>query len=409
MAAFTDPCAIWPNGGSKLQTYLGTTIADVKTICLLESINKWSKRKPVRVAQDESLTDAQFKSAGGSAGTGYAYSVRVRYISTTSLANLHDWTFDYARPNDYYRLDDFYGYDKNATADVSGEFTTEAYRDMADNFHVLIDVDYQRTNTTGIPVKDLIKEELSMSGSTDATAFGYVYAFLLVGDYMCAMKNGLTNSVTPICNNGTWYTDFYGSLSALNAISQIPLGTSTPFSVALIRVMANDSIMRPWLDGAWRAIGGISGSQVTSVFAYPLPNAVGSYLNVKEIGRFAPNLTLQLPTQAYSTGFSVNYTFEETPVEDVIIDFNVTLKPDNITSVKSYTHEIDTGGYIPIAPSWSWTDFGLRTPPAVGTLYTLTVSATYYYASSALNVKTATKTGGLTVSASTGGLTPITD
>ena len=405
MAAFTDPCAIWPNGGSKLQTYLGTTIADVKTICLLESINKWSKKKPVRVAQYESLTDAQFKSARGDYGSGYSYGVRVRYIHTTNFGDLHNWTFDYGRPNDYYRLDDFYGYDKDAAPDIDGTLPDTFYRDVSASTSVYINIE---RNAVGVPILDIVKESMAMSGATDEDAFSHIYPFLLVGDYMCALTNVRVGAITPIVYNNAWYTDFQVDMEALRTLTTLPLGRTTPFTLFIVEVGVTNTQFNSYLNGEWINIGSVTNAQLLAVPVFPLPNAVGIYPEVKDFGLYPPTITLQLPTTASSRGFSVNYTFEETPVEDVIINFNVTLKPDNLTSVKSYTHEIDTGDFIPIAPSWSWSDFGLATAPANGTMYQVTVSATYYYASSALNVKSETETGGLTVdTSSSGGLTPI--
>lgn len=401
MAAFTGPCGIHANGGSQLQRYLNTSIADVKLLCLLASINKWSKKKPVRVAQYASLTEAQFKSAGGS---GYMYGVRARYLSTTTLADLHSFTYDYERPNDYYRLDDFYGYDKDAKADVSGTLPDEAYRDLL-GFTVLVDVDYLRTNTTGIPIMDLMKEELSMSGATDEAAFSYIYPFLLVGGYMCCLKNARTgdndygdSQITPICHNGVWYSDFIADIQALNAISTIPLGTSTPFTVFLMRVMANDPITTPWLDGAWRAISGIGGSQVTSVYAYPLPNAVGRYLTVKDAFEYPPQLMFTMPTTANSRGFNIGYAFASTPKEDVIVNYSVRVTPTAGTPVTgSFTYT--PGGTNLASIGVSWTALGMVGAPASGTLLQVDITATYYYSSdpNQVHAQTSTASGGLIV------------
>lgn len=399
MAAFTGPCGLWPNGGSQLQTYLNTAVSDTMDICLLSSINKWSKIKPVRVSTEASLTEAQFKAATGDYGSGYAYGVRVRYIHTSSFGDLHDWTFDYGKPNNYYRLDDFYGYDKDAAPDIDGSVATEFYRDASSASSLYVNIG---RNSTGVPIIDIVKESMSMSGATDKEAFSHIYPFIFVGDHICALQNSLTNSVTPIVYNGAWYTDYTVDLEALNEISEIPLGNETPFTLFLVEVGVSNTEFEPYLDGNWVEIGGISSSTLLTVPVYPIPNATGIYPEIKELGIAPPDMTLIMPTSANIRGFSVNYTFASAPTQDVIMNITARVTPSVGTSTLSYTHDIDAS--LQIAPSFSWTGtdigaggFGLAAAPADGTLLQLEVSITYFYGSSAQRVKTVTATSGIIV------------
>lgn len=125
MAAVTD-LTIYPEGGSWLQNALNTTIADVRELCLLLSVNKWSLRKPMDWGPDRywSLSDAEMVGPDNLTRQGYYYGIKFSDNSFTTISAIHTsgiTLFDYYRlqTGSYARLDDFYNYDPEATADIS--------------------------------------------------------------------------------------------------------------------------------------------------------------------------------------------------------------------------------------------------------------------------------------------------
>lgn len=125
MAAVTD-LTIYPGGGSWLQNALNTTSADVRELCLLSSVNKWSLRKPMDWGYDRywSLSDAEMVGPDNLTNQGYFYGIKFSDSSFKTIAAIHTsgiTLFEYYRlqTGSYARLDDFYQYDPEATADVS--------------------------------------------------------------------------------------------------------------------------------------------------------------------------------------------------------------------------------------------------------------------------------------------------
>lgn len=111
---------------SDVQSALELTTGDVGTLCGSASINKWSKKKPVRVAGVISpITDEQIKEAK------YGFNIDAAYIkgdpNTIALRPSGSSTWAYMRPiNGFpYRLSDFNGYYKYASCpiQVSQSFT----------------------------------------------------------------------------------------------------------------------------------------------------------------------------------------------------------------------------------------------------------------------------------------------
>lgn len=404
MAKFEGPCGLWPNGGSQLQTYLNTTENDVARICLLPSINKWSKVKPVPYNSYVTLTNEQRKNAGGHTD-GYLYGVRIRFLST-NFSEIHTTGFEYAKPYDYFRLDDFYGYDKDATADVSCYLGFETiYRDVLTTSTVYIDVDYLGNNTTGIPIKNELKSSLSMSGATDAEAFSYVYPFILVDDYLCAlaaMKDNISGEyiIDPICKEGTWKRMFYCDFGKLHDTYGLALG-DVKVSILLVGTYNADTVMAPYLDGEWHDMGGVNAVVLSRPF-YPCPPETGMTLEVKDFGKYAPDIILSMPTTAGVRGFNIGYAFASTPTDQVVVNYSVKIKPTAGTPVtNSFTYT--PGGTNIAAIGVSWTALGMAGAPASGTLLQVEITVTYHYVGVPQSIKTATATSSIIVDTSGGG------
>lgn len=83
---------------------LGVNAHDIGTLCISDNINKWSKYKPVRLNKVSAIGDANwYKGEDGNCG----YEIPLmKYAEESSIKS---WT--YLKPTNYYRLDDFAGYD----------------------------------------------------------------------------------------------------------------------------------------------------------------------------------------------------------------------------------------------------------------------------------------------------------
>lgn len=148
-------------GGSALQNALGTTSADVVEVCRLSSINKWSLRKSINygTTQYASLTDAQMVGPDSETNEGYYYGIKFSDNSFTTIAAIHTsgiTLFDYHRLElgNVARLDDFYNYDPNATADVSMQSVpSSVYFGSAFSVNLLVN-----KSQYGVPFSEVMKK-----------------------------------------------------------------------------------------------------------------------------------------------------------------------------------------------------------------------------------------------------------
>ncbi len=363
MAALTtEDMEIYANGGGTLQHYLGTSEADLKTLCLLPTINKWSKNKPIEYNKYESLTATERKE-GQKYAQGYRWGVKI--VGNARLDTIHDFTFDYDKPTTYFRLTDFIGYDKNATADVYGtELTPKVYRDLT-GYQYRVEVNIDSTNSTGISIKQALMDALSMSGKAEVIAFANIYPILIIDKKACVMRNTTTGAVTPIYANKTWYKAFDANVQSV--LSSYSKGTAIRMTIGLVAYKSGGSASGIDISGNWFDLNGISFTD--SVF--PVPNLL--CLN-KTVDQYYSDYACVL------TGLTANrehlsFGFTMTPTPDVDIEMVFTANVGGIAATVNYTY---TPSSIQLSPQIKWSDLGYFTNPTLGTKITI-VSASVKY------------------------------
>lgn len=363
MATITgDDIEIAANGGGALQQYLNTTEADVKTLCLLSTINKWSKNKPIEYNKYESLTATERKN-GQKYAQGYRWGVKI--VGSARLDTIHDFTFDYDKPTTYFRLTDFIGYDKNATADIYGtELTPKVYRDL-NGYQYRVTISIDSSNTTGISVKDALKDALSMSGATDEMAFLNIYPILIIDKKACVMRNTTKGTVTSIYANKTWYEAFDANVQSV--LTTYNKGTAIRMTIGLVAYKSQGSASGIDISGNWFDIDGLSFTD--SVF--PLPGLL--CLN-KTVDQYYSDYTCVL------TGLTANrehlsFGFTMTPTPDVNIEMIFGATTGGVRSTVNYTY---TPGQIQLSPQIKWSDLGYFTNPTLGTKITIDNATVQY-------------------------------
>lgn len=89
---------------STVKSTLGESTYNLSSLCTSTKINKWSKYKPMKIAQVAGVTATQ------RANIGYGVSAPSRSLSTPSSLLSYSPNFTYTPPDGYYRLSDFDNY-----------------------------------------------------------------------------------------------------------------------------------------------------------------------------------------------------------------------------------------------------------------------------------------------------------
>lgn len=356
MATLTrDDIEVKADGTGALQTYLGSTSGDVKTLCTLPSINKWSRNKPIEYNTYELLTPQQRKE-GQKYASGYVWGVKIR--GNTRLETIHDFTFDYDKPTTYFRLMDFIGYDKNATADVSGlELSEKIYKDLPGHqYRVNIYID--NNNTTGVSVKNALKDALAMSGAEDSVAFKNIYPVLVLDGKACAMRNTSEHKVTPIYYNNAWQISFEANVQTV--LESYAKGTAVRMSIGLVAHEAGASASGIDISGNWFDLFGM----VYSDPVFPMPGLV--CLN-KTVEQYYNDLGCAITSLSGNpTYLYFNFAFENEP--DTSVEMVFTADRGGAPASVNYEHK---PGIIQIAPRITWRELGYFGSPKVGTKITI--------------------------------------
>lgn len=355
MATLTrDDIEVKADGTGALQTYLGSTSGDVKTLCTLPSINKWSRNKPIEYNTYELLTPQQRKE-GQKYASGYVWGVKIR--GNTRLETIHDFTFDYDKPTTYFRLMDFIGYDKNATADVSGlELSEKIYKDLP-GYQYRVNIYIDNNNTTGVSVKNALKDALAMSGAEDSVAFKNIYPVLVLDGKACAMRNTSEHKVTPIYYNNAWQISFEADVQTV--LESYAKGTAVRMSIGLVAHTGGISASGIDVSGNWFDCGMIYSDPV-----FPVPGllclnkTVEQYYN--DLGCAITSLSGN-PTYLY-----FNFSFENEPDTSVEMVFTADIGGAPVSV--NYEHK---PGTIQIAPRITWNALGYFGSPKVGTKITI--------------------------------------
>lgn len=233
---------------------LQTSSRDVGTLCTYNSINKWSKHKPIRYPKVDGLSDSEFKGTTADQLAGIYYGLKSNVIAT-DYESLHQTTYEYVgKPtggqNAPYRLGDFRGYDHSAVPNLIGypTFTNNTiYFDIEEPISILIDFDHLGNNTTGVNLSEL-------TPSNDVYDIEDYYPCVMIDNWAKVLYNKhltsgstqLEPTVTPIYHNGSYWQNFATDLD----VSDLQVeGETHTVSFFLIRVI-NDILinLNEWVD-----------------------------------------------------------------------------------------------------------------------------------------------------------------
>ena len=355
MATLTrDDIEVKADGTGTLQTYLGSTSGDVKTLCTLPSINKWSRNKPIEYNTYELLTPQQRK-VGQKYASGYVWGVKIR--GNARLGTIHDFTFDYDKPTTYFRLMDFIGYDKNATADVSGlELSEKIYKDLP-GYQYRVNIYIDNNNTTGVSVKNALKDALAMSGAEDSVAFKNIYPVLVLAGKACAMRNTSEHKVTPIYYNNAWQISFEADVQTV--LESYHKGTAVRMTVGLVAHTDDGSASGIDVSGNWFDASGIYSDPV-----FPTPNLL--CIN-KTVEQYYNDLVCTITSLAGDpTHLAFIFKFDNEPGTAVEMVFTADM--NGVPSSVNYVHE---EGVLKLTPRVTWKSLGYFGSPKVGTKITI--------------------------------------
>lgn len=350
-----DDIEVKADGTGALQTYLGSTSGDVKTLCTLPSINKWSRNKPIEYNTYELLTPQQRKE-GQKYAQGYVWGVKIR--GNARLETIHDFTFDYDKPTTYFRLMDFIGYDKNATADVSGlELSEKIYKDLP-GYQYRVNIYIDNNNTTGVSVKNALKDALAMSGAEDSVAFKNIYPVLVLDGKACAMRNTSEHKVTPIYYNNAWQISFEADVQTV--LESYAKGTAVRMTVGLVAHTEDGSASGIDVSGNWFDLFGM----VYSDPVFPTPNLL--CIN-KTVEQYYNDLGCAITSLAGDpTHLAFSFKFDNEPGTAVEMVFTANM--DGVPSSVNYVYE---EGVLKLLPRVTWKSLGYFGSPKVGTKITI--------------------------------------
>ena len=355
MATLTrDDIEVKADGTGALQTYLGSTSGDVKTLCTLPSINKWSRNKPIEYNTYELLTPQQRK-VGQKYAQGYVWGVKIR--GNARLETIHDFTFDYDKPTTYFRLMDFIGYDKNATADVSGlELSEKIYKDLP-GYQYRVNIYIDNNNTTGVSVKNALKDALAMSGAEDSVAFKNIYPVLVLDGKACAMRNTSEHKVTPIYYNNAWQISFEADVQTV--LESYHKGTAVRMTVGLVAHTDDGSASGIDVSGNWFDASGIYSDPV-----FPTPNLL--CIN-KTVEQYYNDLGCAITSLAGDpTHLAFDFKFDNAPDTSVEMVFTA-----NMNGFPSSVNHVYEEGVLKLLPRVTWKSLGYFGSPKVGTKITI--------------------------------------
>lgn len=352
---------------SLCKSLFSSSYNDVGNLYIHGNINKWAKNKPIRYNKWTQLSDAERAGSTSDHSDGYYYGVKVLQ-NGASYMDLHDVSFDYARPrgasqNEPFRREDIVGYDSAARPTMQGYFDTTQYRDLANNMRITINIDTSGNNTTGIDIADIVQKASGLQLST-------CYPFILVGTYMAALKNEDTNDgmgnykVTPIYYQSAWQRNFIANLKALRDDFGLALGEIkiTTFLVPYSQGSLVD------ITGAWVNLAAGSGSQIFGGPAFPLPEATGLDVTIADYGSYAVKAKASI--SGTTVALAVVTTWPEgEPTETTTVEITARLSAGTPQS-KSWTYQ---PGGITVIQSFTWQSLGIINPSSGQTINNISI------------------------------------
>ncbi len=201
---------------------IGSSSNNVGTLCTHNSINKWSKHKPINFTKSAGLTEDEFRGMDSDNAIGIFYGLKAVSV-VGDIGQLHNADYSYYRPKggaiSPYRLGDFRGYDHFAVPTLNLSYITNiVYYNDRPSLTCSVTYDYQGKNTTGVDINDFLP-------TGDSKNIGDYYLCVLVDNYAIALYNtalsSSTNKVfTPLKYNGVWQGVF-GCDFDISALQQV--------------------------------------------------------------------------------------------------------------------------------------------------------------------------------------------
>lgn len=175
-------------------------------VCKANSINQWSKIKPINYSKTEPLDRVknEFRGMSTDHAKGIYYGLKAG-VQNLTAANIHaaDWSY-VGRPtgtlSSPYRFSDFWGYEKdNRNPSLYGSGLADGQEPIWSN----------NTNITTMLVKNNVAGVVDIAEAIgNGMDYTKLYLCVLVGNKARAMLNKTTGTVTPIIYNNVEYNTF---------------------------------------------------------------------------------------------------------------------------------------------------------------------------------------------------------
>ena len=183
-------------------TVLGESVHDVKTLCMSPKINPWAKYKPEVIDRPDSINLVLRKNNNFGLAPETIYSGATEFINAVRSGIFNGgWIYRGVGINDWGRLDDFDGYDHNATP---------PFGSLVGNTFLLTDSSLSKlTVPARIPaistVGDTDSGYLNINDFNGSEKYGEWY----FGVLLCNSSRALIATMPdPIGNNQSWQVDF---------------------------------------------------------------------------------------------------------------------------------------------------------------------------------------------------------
>lgn len=235
---------------AELASMLNTPMESA-AICTAVRINKWSKHKPIHYSSTGPLTELQFKGMTTEFSQGIIYGLKAG-VQHASPANIHAANWDYVSrpqggiPNSPYRIDDFWGYEKDITnpSMYGGGLTNGQEGIYTNNVNITTQVTWD--DRPGIVD---IKEAFAWNDNT-AVDPSNMYLCVLIGNYARAMlSKDAGNIVAPLYYNGVQNKTFcFPEMTSLFTTIGLPVETELDVTIFIVHKNDINMFKDQWYD-----------------------------------------------------------------------------------------------------------------------------------------------------------------
>ena len=301
---------------------LKTSTHDVGSLCTHDNINKWSKHKPIRYPKVDGLSGNDWRGTISDILQNIMYGLKVG-TSGANWKDLHNTNYEYVgRPtggaNAPYRLGDFRGYDHNARPSLYGIISNDEfyYWDVDGNLAIIIENDWNNTNTTGINISDLTDDN-------DVYDIEDYYPCVMIGTWVHACYNKMLSTsitgqervYTTLKHNEVQYQTFAVDIDE----PKLQVEQMQTVSFFLIRQIQDSLInLRNWVNIADLA-------ENRSIIG--IPECVGLQLESRRYEKIYIPVATSFKASSQSTGVSINWMWEDL-IPDTSQEINIAVSTD---------------------------------------------------------------------------------